>query len=205
MLESGGIIAPPQCSCRTFMLQMVEWGVEGCRDQFDAIVKRLRDKANDWGWTKVFADKSKESRRNHVLSLKEKIGVAYKSITRDWLFRSTGLIHTQDWPRKRFDAPKRRKVALASARLTLQLTNVSAKGGDGVKILSFITRALVFSCFFLSSLGWFASYMETKGRSLPLVFANFVASICVAGFSIDGVHSMKILCLMPTLAAVASC
>lgn len=90
MLESVGIVAPPSCDCNAFMKQMDEWGIDGCRANFDAIVERLRQKSDDWGWTKVFADKSKETEENHQLTMVEKIKIGVKTFT-------TGLAWKVNW------------------------------------------------------------------------------------------------------------
>jgi hypothetical protein len=90
MLESVGIVAPPSCDCNAFMKQMDQWGIDGCRENFDAIVERLRKKSDDWGWTKVFADKSKETEENHQLTMAEKIKIGIKTFT-------TGLAWKVNW------------------------------------------------------------------------------------------------------------
>jgi hypothetical protein len=90
MLESVGIVAPPACDCNAFMKQMDVWGIDGCREQFDAIVERLRKKSDDWGWTKVFTDKSKETEENHQLTMAEKIKIGIKTFT-------TGLAWKVNW------------------------------------------------------------------------------------------------------------
>jgi len=53
ILDSLGIHAPENCGCRATMRAMDDLGVEGCRDQFDMIVNKIRENADKWGWGKL--------------------------------------------------------------------------------------------------------------------------------------------------------
>jgi hypothetical protein len=53
ILDSLGIQAPENCGCRATMRAMDDLGVEGCRDQFDLIVAKIRENAEKWGWGKL--------------------------------------------------------------------------------------------------------------------------------------------------------
>lgn len=50
MLASIGINPAPSCDCNKKALQMDVWGVEGCRKEFDTIVKWMNEGAPKWGW-----------------------------------------------------------------------------------------------------------------------------------------------------------
>ncbi len=91
LLASVGIEATSACSCNAFMLQMDAWGITGCQEHFDEIVQRLREKASDWGWTSIFADKAKETPENHQLTFAEKIKIGMKSLTTGIAFRVNWL------------------------------------------------------------------------------------------------------------------
>jgi hypothetical protein len=90
MLGSVGINPSPTCSCNTYMRQMDEWGIEGCEAHFDEIVKRLEEKAAEWGWTKAAGDIADKDPNAHKFTLAEKISVGWKSLT-------TGLAFKVDW------------------------------------------------------------------------------------------------------------
>jgi hypothetical protein len=53
ILDSLGIQAPENCGCRATMRAMDDLGVEGCRDQFELIVAKIRENAEKWGWGKL--------------------------------------------------------------------------------------------------------------------------------------------------------
>lgn len=53
ILDGLGIQAPENCGCRATMRAMDDLGVDGCRDQFEMIVAKIRENADKWGWGKL--------------------------------------------------------------------------------------------------------------------------------------------------------
>lgn len=50
ILATLGITHQPGCDCNAKAIQMDQWGVAGCRENFDTIVGWMRDGATRWGW-----------------------------------------------------------------------------------------------------------------------------------------------------------
>jgi len=51
ILATLGITHQPGCDCNAKAVQMDQWGVAGCRENFDKIVGWMRDGATRWGWS----------------------------------------------------------------------------------------------------------------------------------------------------------
>lgn len=51
ILESLGINLGEKCSCRRRMLDMDNWGIDGCKANRETIVGWLREGQDDWGWS----------------------------------------------------------------------------------------------------------------------------------------------------------
>jgi hypothetical protein len=92
ILGSVGINPSPNCSCNSRMRQMDEWGVEGCRENFETIIGWLEEKAAEWGWTARPTDRAVEveGEEVHKLTLKEKLSIGWKSLT-------TGIVFSVNW------------------------------------------------------------------------------------------------------------
>lgn len=50
ILKNIGVEERPGCDCNGKMNQMDNWGVKGCREHFDEIVKWMREGMAKWGW-----------------------------------------------------------------------------------------------------------------------------------------------------------
>lgn len=87
ILSSVGINPSANCSCNARMRQMDEWGVEGCKENFDTIVGWLEEKAADWGWTKAAENAIPPDQQ---ISLGEKLAIGWKSLM-------TGIAFKVDW------------------------------------------------------------------------------------------------------------
>jgi len=90
ILGSVGINPSPTCSCNAFMRQMDEWGIDGCQEHHAEIVERLREKAEEWGWTSFIAKKAEDDGETHQFTIAEKIKIGWKSLT-------TGLVFKVNW------------------------------------------------------------------------------------------------------------
>jgi hypothetical protein len=90
ILGSVGINPAPTCSCNAYMRQMDEWGIEGCMEHHAEIVERLREKAEEWGWTKFIAKNAEDNGETHQFTLAEKLKIGWKSLT-------TGLAFKVNW------------------------------------------------------------------------------------------------------------
>lgn len=71
LLKTLGIAENAHCDCNAKANQMDEWGVEGCRAEFDQIVGWMREGQSGWGW-------------------KDKLAAAAKAVT-------TGLAFQVNW------------------------------------------------------------------------------------------------------------
>lgn len=54
ILESVGVNPSPECTCNQMASQMNLWGVDGCREHRQDIIKAIKDNQAKWGWSSFF-------------------------------------------------------------------------------------------------------------------------------------------------------
>jgi len=86
ILSSVGINPAAGCKCNGRMLQMDDWGIEGCEQYFDTIVGWLEESAEEWGWNLLPKTVAEATSPSH-LTLKEKLSIGWKSLTKGLAFQ----------------------------------------------------------------------------------------------------------------------
>lgn len=69
VLKMAGITPVAGCKCNRRLQQMNDWGVEGCRENFDKIVKWLRKDQKKWGSLDKWKAAAKLLLKNPALAL----------------------------------------------------------------------------------------------------------------------------------------
>jgi len=90
ILSSVGINPSANCSCNARMRTMDDWGIEGCKENFDTIVGWLEEKAAEWGWINAAEKAIPSSPEIHKLTLAEKLSIGWKSLY-------SGIAFKVDW------------------------------------------------------------------------------------------------------------
>ena len=87
ILSSVGINPPVGCKCRSRMLQMDEWGIEGCETNFNTIVGWLEESAEEWGWNLLPKTIAESNPEHEVMTLKQKLSIGWAALTKGLIFK----------------------------------------------------------------------------------------------------------------------
>jgi glycosyltransferase involved in cell wall biosynthesis len=68
ILKTMGIVPEKNCDCNRKAIQMDAWGVEGCKENRETIVKWIRDGAPQWKWSEKIAAGIKAAKTGLILN-----------------------------------------------------------------------------------------------------------------------------------------
>lgn len=90
LLKEMGIEASSRCACNARALQMDQWGVEGCEENFEQVVDWLQTGSDRW-IAEVIQDGDEEKRVTWTDKIKKKLQIATSAITSGLAFKLNPL------------------------------------------------------------------------------------------------------------------
>lgn len=88
ILSSIGVNPSPACDCNARARQMDAWGVKGCKEHRDEIIKFIEDGQQRWGWkSRIDYSASVGEELEPPKSIKEKFSVLWKTVTSGLVFK----------------------------------------------------------------------------------------------------------------------